>query len=74
MGSAVLTSNRRAKMSVKYQIKSAEGNGFWFASSAGDRCWTGTELACTFQSAKEAEAFADDEMGPIGLFEVVEVE
>jgi hypothetical protein len=61
-------------MSTKYQIKSIEGNGFWFASSAGDRCWTDTELACTFQSADEAEAFAAEEMGPIGAFEFVEVE
>jgi hypothetical protein len=61
-------------MSAKYQIKSAEDNGFWFASPAGDRCWTDTELACTFQSREEAELFADGDMGPIGSFEVVETE
>lgn len=74
MGSAVLTSNRRDTMSTKYQIKSVEGNGFWFASSGGDKCWTDTELACTFQSREEAENFADEEMGPIGSFVVVEIE
>lgn len=60
-------------MSTKYQIKSSEGNGFWFAASAGDLCWTDTELASTFQSREDAENFADGEMGPIGSFEVVEV-
>lgn len=58
---------------AKYQIKSTDGNGFWFASSAGDRCWTDSHLACTFQSREDAEDFADDHMGPIGNFEVVEV-
>jgi hypothetical protein len=61
-------------MSAKYQIKSAEGNGFWFASSAGDLCWTDATLACTFQSKDEAQNFADGDMGPIGSFEVVEIE
>ena len=58
----------------KYQINSTVGDGFWFASSAGDRCWTDQNLACTFQTREEAEKFAAADMGPIGSYEVVEVE
>ena len=61
-------------MSTKYQIKSIEGNGFWLAKASGDLCWTDADQADTFESAEDAEAFADSDRGPIGAYAIVAAE